>query len=415
MAEVWLAEDLRLDRPVAVKVLHDGSAGAQEGDLVSSLEREARVIARLQHPNIVAVYDTGVFEGHHYLVMEYVQGYTLRELMAASGRVPEPDALRYAVQVAGALQYAHEHGVVHCDVKPENILISEDGVPKVTDFGVAETVTRTLSPEQARDIVGTIAYLAPEVIQGAQAEPRSDVYSLGMTVYEMVAGRLPFAGTTAAASAGQRLAMPAPPLRAFNREASPALESALARALALVPAERFSSAADFAAALRRAASPVASPPVRRQPAIVGAQPPSGASARRQPTARVPRGVAAPPRRPPRDSGSGAGTVLAIIGILLLAAGAGLVAALVVMRGNNGGSGVPSPTSLPSPTPPPPTAVPTATPTNEPTITPTATATATATPSPTPQVPTATPTRRGATATPTFPNFPRPSSTPPRPP
>ncbi|MGH2633948.1 MAG: protein kinase domain-containing protein [Tepidiformaceae bacterium] len=392
MAEVWLADDLRLDRAVAIKVLRDGTSDAHDGDLISSLDREARVIARLQHPNIVGVYDTGVFEGRHYLVMEYVQGYTLRQLLDARGAVPEADAVRYALPIAGALQYAHDQGVVHCDVKPENILISEQGVPKVTDFGVAETITRTLSPEQARDIVGTIAYLAPEVIQGANADPRSDVYSLGMTVYEMVAGRLPFSGATPAAAAGQRLAMPAPPLRSFNAEASPELEAVLARALAISPASRFPTALEFASALRRASvrpTTQAQPPIARQRTAAAAPPvimrTTGQQAsRRNPTARVGRNTIQQ-GRPPAGGGISAAGVAAILGIIVIAAIGGLVAALILTHQNGTSNAAFSPTATVQPTEAPTSTPlpPTATPTNEPTLTPTATAT------PTPVSPTAT--------------------------
>lgn len=416
MADVWLAEDLRLERPVALKVLRESASDTHTGDLVTSLDREARVIARLQHPNIVGIYDTGVFEGRHYLVMEYVQGYTLRQLLDARGPVQEGDAVRYALPVAGALQYAHDHGVVHCDVKPENILISEQGVPKVTDFGVAETVARTLSPEQARDIVGTIAYLAPEVLQGANADPRSDVYSLAMTVYEMVAGRLPFSGATPAAAAGQRLAVPAPPLRTFNPAASPDLEVVLAKALSIVPAARFASAFEFAAAMRRAslrpgaATPVARPaPAVASPPII-ARVPDQRQARRNPTERLSRGPVQ--QRPPGGGGVSAAGVAAILGIIVVAALGGLVAALVLTRSDTN-SGTASPTATSAPTavatatlPPP-----TATPTNEPTLTPTPTVTPT--PSPTPTVrATATPEHRSPTPRPS--GSPQPGFTPPSP-
>ncbi|HXU23799.1 MAG TPA: protein kinase [Tepidiformaceae bacterium] len=415
MAEVWLADDLRLDRAVAIKVLRDGASDAHDGDLISSLDREARVIARLQHPNIVGVYDTGVFEGRHYLVMEYVQGYTLRQLLDARGRVPEPDAVRYAIPIAAALQYAHEQGVVHCDVKPENVLISEQGVPKVTDFGVAETITRTLSPEQARDIVGTIAYLAPEVIQGANADPRSDVYSLGMTLYEMIAGRLPFSGATPAAAAGQRLAMPAPPLRSFNPEASPEIEGVLAKALAISPASRFPTALEFSAALRRAAQrPAAQGYVTRQGPVAVAPPipsRSGGVSRRNPTARVTRTTTYQELPPSGGGGISAAGMAAVLGIIIIAAVGGLVAALILTNQNSGSNAATSPTATTAATqgatatPPPPTATakatnaPTATPVPSDTATPLPSATATATrrATATPR-PTASPTAPAATAT-----------------
>jgi len=383
MSEVWLAEDERLGRRVAVKVLRD-SVSAQESELVDSIQREARLIARLQHPNIVSVYDVGTYEGHHYLVMEYVAGQSIRQLLETSGRLSEQDAIRYGAQVALALQYAHDQGVIHCDVKPENILVNDHGVAKVADFGVADTVTRTLSPDEAREVLGTIAYLAPEVIQGSPAEARSDVYSLGLTVYEMIAGRLPFAGTTAAAIAGQRLASPAPPLRTFAMSASPTVESTLARALALSPHDRFVSAGEFGTALRRSAVAPARQTARHAPVAVvpPLRAPEGTRGRHS-TTLVRRGMVPPP--PPRGDGSnGAAVAAAIVAAVLAIAAAGLA---VILLTRDGEQGAVAETPTPSPTVQP-TVEPTPRPTDEPTLTPTPTETPT--PEPT-EEPTATPT------------------------
>lgn len=382
MSEVWLAEDMRLGRRVAVKILRD-SVASQESELVDSIQREARLIAQLQHPNIVSVHDVGTSEGHHYLVMEYVDGQSVRQLLETNGRLSEQDAVRYGSQVGMALQYAHDQGVIHCDVKPENILVNDRGVAKVADFGVADTVTRTLSPDEAREVLGTIAYLAPEVIQGAPADARSDVYSLGLTVYEMIAGRLPFAGTTAAAIAGQRLASPAPPLRTFAMSASPAVESALARALALSPQDRFGSAGEFAAALRRSAAVPARQTGAHAPVAVVPPPARAAgTGARHSTTLVRRGVVPPP---PPGSGSNGAAIAAAIAAGVLAIAAAGVAVLLLTRDEGGGavSETPTPTSVP-------TQEPTPRPTDEPTLTPTPSPTPTPTEEPT-QEPTATPT------------------------
>lgn len=386
MSEVWLAEDQRLGRWVALKVLRETLGGEQE--LVSSLEREARVIARLQHPNIVAVFDAGRYNGRYFLVMEYVHGQSIRSLLELQSRLTEAEATRYGIQVASALQYAHQQGVVHCDVKPENILVNENGVAKVADFGVADTVNRTLRPEEVRDILGTIAYLAPEVIQGATADARSDVYSLALTVYEMVAGRLPFSGANPAAVAGQRLGAAAPPLRTFSPGASAELEKALARGLAPFPLDRYQSMAEFASAMRSVPVTAGAPVVAPRGRAPGPPVPSSPQRRRQPTAPVRR--AGPPRPPPRSSSSAA-PVIAAIAAILVAIGAGAAAAIVLVRNRDeGGTPAPTPSATATPAPPRPTATstleptrtPTATATSTPTGTRTATPTATGTPTPT---------------------------------
>lgn len=388
MAEVWLAEDDRLGRWVAIKALHESYQLGADEDAVAAFEREARVIARLQHPNIVAVHDAGTWEGRRYIVTEYVHGYSLRQILETQGRLTEAEVIRYGSQVASALQYAHEQGVIHCDVKPENILINETGVAKVADFGVAETVTRTLAPGQARDLLGTIAYLSPEVLQGSEPDARSDVYSLGLTLYELVAGRLPFAGGTPAALAGQRLTAPAPPLRTFARSATAELEGVLARAIATSPDDRYPTAGAFATALRRVTAPA---PTQTAPVIAPpGRPPQLRS--RQPTARV-RRPAAPA---PTGGGISGGTLLVVLGVILMGIAIGLIVALALSRGDD------DPGGQPSPTPTEETATETPEPTEEPEATPTPTEEAEPSPSPTattPPSPTATPTEE-ASPTPT---------------
>ncbi|HEX6032647.1 MAG TPA: serine/threonine-protein kinase [Tepidiformaceae bacterium] len=378
MSEVWLAEDSRLGRWVAVKILRD-SVASREDQLVDTLIQEARVVARLQHPNIVGVYDYGTHDGHHYLVMEYVHGYSVRQLLQTQGRLSEADALKYGSEIAGALQYAHDQGVIHCDVKPENILVNEQKVAKVTDFGVAETVSRTLAPEEMRDVLGTVAYLAPEVIQGAPADPRADVYSLGLSVYEMVAGRLPFTGASPAVLAGQRLGAPAPPLRTFAMSASPELEAVLARALAISQQDRYQTAGEFGAALRNV-------PVRRAPAAAVAPTVRPPVSPPRHTARVRR---QPP--PPPQSGWNSAGIVAVVAAIVFALGLGVVAAVLLSRDNENGGGTKTPTPTATVSPTPSTAPATSTPTPEPS--------ATATPTPTTRPATATPPAT-ATRTPT---------------
>lgn len=402
MSDVWLAEDTRLGRWVAIKLLKD-VGGIGEDD--RSIDREARLIASLAHPNIVAVYDAGRHDGRPYLVMEYVHGATLREILAQRRTLTESEAVRFGAQVASALAYAHAHGIVHCDVKPENILITDEGVAKAVDFGVGRTLTRTMTPDEARAILGTIAYLAPEVLQGSPPDPRSDIYSLALTVYEMVAGRLPFGGVNLAASAGQRLAATAPPLRSFSPEASPELERILARALAFAPEARFQDAEEFAAALRRLPGEPRPAPIRRAPAPQ--QPHRPASAR--PGAPRSGHNTARARRAKRG-GPNVAALVAIAGGFALAVGAGIAAAVVWTRDREDSSPVPtptpetatvaptptvqaSPTPTPSPVPSPsPSRSPSPTPARSPSPSasaspsPTLSPTPTRTPSPSPQAP-----------------------------
>lgn len=384
MAEVWLAEDQRLSRWVAVKILSDALASGEDEQLTQGIQREARTIANLQHPHIVSVFDTGLTpDRRSFLVMEYVQGYSARELLESAGRVPEADAIRYGQQVAAALHYAHEQGIVHCDVKPENILITGKGEAKVADFGVAEQVTRTLTPDQARDVLGTIAYLAPEVLQGNQATPASDIYSLGLTIYELVAGRQPFTGSTPALVAAQRLANPAPPLRSVAPDASPGLEAALTQALATQPSQRFATAEDFRQALARAhqGGGMATSRMAAAGAAAGA---TGAAPPRRPnrTARVDY------EEPEEESRSNVALIVATVGVIILALGVGIAAAALLMQGGGEGVGdeTPTPTEEPdTPTPEPdPTPEPTLTPTPEPTPEPEPTPTPTPTPTPEPE-------------------------------
>jgi len=413
MAEVWLAEDQRLRRWVAVKVLREMFSAEADAATVAAFEREATVIARLQHPNIVAVFDAGTHDGRQFIVMEYLHGYSLRQLLETQGRMTEAEAIRYGAQVAAALHYAHGNGVIHCDIKPENVLVNEAGVAKVADFGVAETLTKTMAPGQAQDLLGTIAYLAPEIIEGSDPSPASDIYSLGLTVFELVAGRPPFSGASAGAALGQRLATPAPLLRTFARGASPELEQVLARALALSPADRYPSASAFGAALQRVplsraapTAPIAAPP-GRPPRLEG----------RQNTARL-RRVQAPA---PTSGGVSSGTILLVVGVVLAALGIGIAAALLLSNlDDENGTTPPTPTVAVQPTattaPATRTTPPTvpATQTPRPSVSPTQGGTPTQAGTPT-RTPTATPTRTGtpgdATQTPAQ-GTPTPTQAPP---
>lgn len=248
MADVELAHDQVLDRQVAVKLLH--SRYADDPAFRERFKREARAAASLNHPNMVAVYDTGEEGGRPYIVMEYVAGRSLREILQREGVLPQR-AAEIAGDAALALHYAHDRGLVHRDVKPANIMISNEGQVKVTDFGIAraanaETVTQTAA------VFGTAAYIAPEQAQGLDVDARTDVYSLGVVLYEMLTGRQPFAADSAVALAYKHVSEDPVRPTAINPEISPALEAVVLKAMAKNPDNRYQSARDLHEDIQRA-------------------------------------------------------------------------------------------------------------------------------------------------------------------
>jgi serine/threonine-protein kinase len=199
MAEVFLAEDTLLTRRVAVKILR--SQYTSDEDFVVRFRQEARAAARLSHPNIVSIFDVGCADDIHYIVMEYVPGETLKEYIKREGRIAPQFVLQLAYQVAAALKHAHENKIVHCDIKPHNILLSRDGVAKVTDFGIARAVSSQTSTQVA-GVMGSVHYLSPEQARGYGVDAQSDIYSLGVVMYEMLSGVPPFDGPSDSISIG---------------------------------------------------------------------------------------------------------------------------------------------------------------------------------------------------------------------
>ena len=208
MGEVYRATDAVLERAVAIKVLHMSLAGDRE--FVERFRREARAAANLNHPNIVGVHDWGAVDGIYYMVMEYVRGQSLREILDAEGVLAPAQAVDVLLQTLSALDVAHRSGIVHRDVKPENMMVTRDGVVKVTDFGLARAFADAHVTEAGR-VSGTVQYLAPEQLQGEPADPRTDLYSLGVVAYELLTGRLPFTGETALAIAYRHIRERVPP------------------------------------------------------------------------------------------------------------------------------------------------------------------------------------------------------------
>src|SRR4029450_828361 len=250
MARVYLATDRLLGRQVAVKVL--SPPYAQDPVFVERFRREARSAARLSHPNIVAVFDSGSDADQHSLVMEYVAGQSLAELLARQGRLAPRRAAELAVEVCAALAAAHAQGLVHRDVKPANVLVGDDGQVKVTDFGIVKAAAATTLTGTGT-VLGTAAYLSPEQAQGGPVDARSDLYSLGCVLYELLCGTQasgPGAPSPPVAVAPPHLHQPPEPPSAHNPQVDPALEAVVLTALAKDPAQRHQSAIELQHALK---------------------------------------------------------------------------------------------------------------------------------------------------------------------
>lgn len=238
MADVYLARDNLLDRPVAVKILHQQFQSDME--FIDKFHREAQAAARLSHPNIVNIYDVGVEGTTHYIVMEYVSGKTLKERIRMEGHLPTAEALQIAENIASALAHAHSTGLVHCDIKPHNILMMKDGTAKVADFGIARAVTES-TMTYSGNVVGSVHYFSPEQAKGTMITPKSDVYSLGVVLYEMLTGQLPFNGETPVSIAMQHLQQEPRSVRELDPSIPPVVEAIVFRAMSKDPELRPSS------------------------------------------------------------------------------------------------------------------------------------------------------------------------------
>lgn len=248
MATVYLAHDEELDRPVALKILAENLAG--DATFRVRFEREARLAARLSHPNVVRVFDVGERDGRPFIVMEYVEGDTLADELGRHGTLPPDRAVDLALQICSGLEAAHASGLVHRDVKPRNLLLRPDGVLKIADFGIARAAESTRLTEIGT-ILGTAAYLAPEQAEGAEATPAADLYSVGAVLYELLTGRVPYTATSLVELlAKQQAGVPAP------IAGVPAwLELAVIRCLEPDPLERPASAGELAGELAVAPAP----------------------------------------------------------------------------------------------------------------------------------------------------------------
>jgi serine/threonine-protein kinase len=248
MADVWLAEDSQLGRRVALKLLH--RRFAEDEQFVERFRQEASHAAGLQHPNVVQVYDRGCWEGSWYIAMEYVEGPTLKEIVQERGALPYQLAADVVVQILRAARYAHKRGIVHRDLKPHNVILDEEGRVKVTDFGIARAGTSEMTETGA--IMGTAHYLSPEQAQGRPVDSRSDLYSIGVILYELLVGRVPFDAESAVSIALKHVSEPPVPPAELVPAIPRALEDVVLRALAKDPDDRYQDADSFIADLQAA-------------------------------------------------------------------------------------------------------------------------------------------------------------------
>jgi eukaryotic-like serine/threonine-protein kinase len=255
MADVYLAEDQELGRRVAIKILN--GRHANDDQFIERFRREAKNAAALNHPNIVSIYDRGEAEDTYYIAMEYLDGRTLKELIVGHGQAPVRVAVEYARQILSALRFAHRHGIVHRDIKPHNVLVDREGRVKVTDFGIARAGTSQMT--ETGSIVGTAQYLSPEQARGGEVDQRSDLYSLGVVLYELLTGKTPFEGDTPVEIAMKHLSATPQKPSELRPDIPPELDMVILRALAKDPDERYQSADEMEGDLDRVArgAPVA--------------------------------------------------------------------------------------------------------------------------------------------------------------
>ncbi len=269
MAEVYLAQDTLLGRQVALKLLHHRFAEDQE--FVERFRREASSAAGLSHPNVVAVFDRGEWDGTYYIAMEYLPGRSLKAVVREHGALSPQDATDIVVQILLATRFAHKRGIIHRDIKPHNVILDEEGRAKVTDFGIARAGASDMT--LTGSIMGTAQYLSPEQAQGHAVSESSDLYAVGVVLYELLTGQVPFEGESPVTVALKQVSVEPTPPSALNPAVTPALEAVVMRSLAKDPAARFASADEFIAALQQAREGIAP-----APAFNGAPPTRDAAA-----------------------------------------------------------------------------------------------------------------------------------------
>jgi len=314
MSSVYRALDTLLERNVALKILHPHYG--DDAEYVERFRREARSVAQLSHPNIVTVIDRGNADNQQYIVFEYIDGESLKHLVDRSGPLPARRVIELALQIAEALAFAHQAGLVHRDVKPQNVLVTEDGEAKVTDFGIARSLDVEHGVTQTGTVLGTSNYLSPEQARGQTVTPATDVYSLGVVIYEMLTGEVPFPGENFVAVAMKHINEPPPSLIDKRPDVPLRLVHAVERALAKDPAVRFPSMDAFAAELRSCLAAIGEPDAART--------------------FIQQGPVLKQSRPRRTRAGAARSRWPIYGALLLLVAAAAIAA-VLLLGRSGGS------------------------------------------------------------------------------
>jgi serine/threonine-protein kinase len=325
MAEVHRGRDLRLGRDVAIKMLRTDLA--RDDTFQLRFRREAQNAASLNHPAIVAVYDTGeeraaTGEPLPYIVMEFVNGRTLKEVLAAEGRLLPRRALEITAEISAALEFSHRHGIIHRDIKPGNVMLTQTGQVKVMDFGIARALASgTSTMTQTSAVIGTAQYLSPEQARGESVDARSDVYATGCVLYELLCGQPPFVGDSPVSVAYQHVREDPKPPSQSNRDVSPAIDAIVLKALAKNPLNRYQSAAEMRADVLRAA---AGRPVYAEPVLPASAAGAGATQVARPVPGGPRPVPARVGNKQRRRTSGwaiaALTALAVIAVVALVAG-----------------------------------------------------------------------------------------------
>jgi tRNA A-37 threonylcarbamoyl transferase component Bud32 len=312
MSSVYRAHDRLLERTVAIKMLHEHHS--RDEDYVERFRREARSAAKLSHPNIVTVIDRGQADGRQFIVFEYVHGQNLKQLIEKQGRLPVRTTLELGIEIGSALAFAHDAGLVHRDVKPQNVLLGNGDV-KVTDFGIARSVDVKSGLTETGAVLGTSDYIAPEQASGGEVDALSDVYSLGAVLYELLAGRPPYGGESFVAVAMRHVNDPVPSVDDVRPEVPPRLDAAIRRAMAKDPADRFGSMAGFVAELEACLGGLGRPDSDLTAIMAPAAPPRARPRPRRRSRRAPLHVLLVARAP-----LGAGT-----------------AAYLLLRGSGGGS------------------------------------------------------------------------------